>query len=67
MLFDNVESPRLVQEPNAHYRRWRENETRMTAYRFRVEFDPDPMSMWRDIVVGSDRSLDELFEDVQLV
>jgi len=39
----------------------------MTAYRFRVEFDPDPMSMWRDIVVGSDRSLDELFEDVQLV
>jgi len=24
----------------------------MTAYRFRVKFDPDPTSLWRDIVVG---------------
>ncbi|MFC6874347.1 IS1096 element passenger TnpR family protein [Halobellus marinus] len=32
----------------------------MTAYRFRVKFDPDPTSLWRDVVVGSDRTLDEL-------
>lgn len=32
----------------------------MTAYRFRVKFAPDPTSLWRDIVVGADRSLDEL-------
>jgi len=32
----------------------------MTAYRFRVKFDPDPTSLWRDIVVGADQSLDEL-------
>jgi hypothetical protein len=25
----------------------------MTAYRFRVKFDPDPISLWRDIVVGA--------------
>jgi hypothetical protein len=31
----------------------------MTAYRFRVKFDPDPTSLWRDIVVGAARSLDE--------
>lgn len=32
----------------------------MTAYRFRVKFDPDPTSLWRDVVVGSDRTLEEL-------
>lgn len=32
----------------------------MTAYRFRVKFDPDPTSLWRDIVVGADRTIDEL-------
>ncbi|MFB6233988.1 MAG: hypothetical protein ABEH81_13445 [Halopenitus sp.] len=32
----------------------------MTAYRFRVKFDPDPTSLWRDVVVGADRTLDEL-------
>ncbi|PSP54893.1 hypothetical protein BRC82_07775 [Halobacteriales archaeon QS_1_67_19] len=31
----------------------------MTAYRFRVKFDPDPTSLWCDVVVGSDRTLDE--------
>jgi hypothetical protein len=31
----------------------------MTAYRFRIKFDPDPTSLWRDVVVGSDRTLDE--------
>lgn len=31
----------------------------MTAYRFRVKFDPDPPSVWRDIVVGEDRTIDE--------
>jgi hypothetical protein len=31
----------------------------MTAYRFRVKFDPDPRSLWRDVAVGADRSLDE--------
>lgn len=31
----------------------------MTAYRFRVKFDPDPTALWRDIVVGADRSIDE--------
>jgi len=31
----------------------------MTAYRFRVKFDPDPTSLWRAVVVGSDRTLDE--------
>ncbi|NKE36672.1 plasmid pRiA4b ORF-3 family protein [Natronococcus sp. JC468] len=31
----------------------------MTAYRFRVKFDPDPTSLWRDVVVGSDRTLEE--------
>ena len=29
----------------------------MTAYRFRVKFDPDPTSLWRDIVVGADRTI----------
>jgi len=32
----------------------------MTAYRFRVKFDPGPTSLWRDVVVGSDCTLDEL-------
>lgn len=32
----------------------------MTAYRFRVKFDPDPTSLWRDIVVGADRTLAEV-------
>ena len=31
----------------------------MTAYRFRVKFDPDPTSLWRDIVVGADRTIAE--------
>lgn len=31
----------------------------MTAYRFRVKFDPDPTSLWRDIVVGADRTIVE--------
>lgn len=31
----------------------------MTAYRFRVKFDPDPTSLWRDVVGGADRMLDE--------
>lgn len=31
----------------------------MTAYRFRVKFDPDPTSLWRDIVIGADRTLIE--------
>ena len=31
----------------------------MTAYRFRVKFDPDPTSLWRDIVVGTDRTIAE--------
>lgn len=31
----------------------------MTAYRFRVKFDPDPTSLWRDVVVGANRTLDE--------
>jgi hypothetical protein len=29
----------------------------MTAYRFRVKFDPDPTGLWRDIVVGADRTI----------
>lgn len=29
----------------------------MTAYRFRLKFDSDPTSLWRDIVVGADRTL----------
>lgn len=35
----------------------------MTAYRFRVKFDPDPTSLWRDIVVGADRTIDEVEND----
>jgi hypothetical protein len=31
----------------------------MTTYRFRVKFEYDPTSLWRDIVVGADRTLDE--------
>lgn len=31
----------------------------MTAYRFRVKFDPDPTSLWRDVVVGADRTISE--------
>jgi hypothetical protein len=31
----------------------------MTAYRFRIKFDPDPTSLWRDIVVGADRTIAE--------
>ncbi|MFP8890736.1 IS1096 element passenger TnpR family protein [Natrialbaceae archaeon A-CW2] len=31
----------------------------MTSYRFRVKFDPDPTSLWRDIVVGADRTIAE--------
>jgi len=31
----------------------------MTTYRFRVKFEYDPTELWRDIVVGEDRTLDE--------
>nr|WP_276302649.1 hypothetical protein [Halorussus sp. DT80] len=31
----------------------------MTAYRFRVKLEPDPRSLWRDIVVGEERPLTE--------
>lgn len=31
----------------------------MTTYRFRVKFEDDPTSLWRDIVVGEDRTLTE--------
>jgi hypothetical protein len=31
----------------------------MTTYRFRVKFEYDPTSLWRDIVVGADRTLAE--------
>ena len=31
----------------------------MTTYRFRVKYEYDPTSLWRDIVVGADRTLDE--------
>jgi len=31
----------------------------MTTYRFRVKYEHDPTSLWRDIVVGADRTLDE--------
>ena len=31
----------------------------MTAYRFRVKFDSDPTSLWRDIVIGADRTIAE--------
>jgi hypothetical protein len=31
----------------------------MTTYRFRVKYEHDPTSLWRDIVVGADRTLNE--------
>ncbi|AFZ71302.1 IS1096 element passenger TnpR family protein [Natronobacterium gregoryi] len=31
----------------------------MTAYRFRVKFDPDPTSLWRDVVGGADSTIAE--------
>jgi len=31
----------------------------MSAYRFRVKLEWDPTSLWRDIVVGEDRTLAE--------
>jgi hypothetical protein len=31
----------------------------MTTYRFRVKYEYDPTSLWRDIDVGGDRTLDE--------
>jgi hypothetical protein len=31
----------------------------MTTYRFRVKFEYDPTELWRDIVIGGDRTLDE--------
>jgi hypothetical protein len=31
----------------------------MTAYRFRVKYDRDPTSLWRDVVVGADRTVAE--------
>jgi hypothetical protein len=32
----------------------------MTAYRFRVKYDPDPTALWRDVVVRADRTIAEL-------
>jgi len=32
----------------------------MIAYRFRVKFASDPTSLWRDIIVGADRTIAEL-------
>lgn len=32
----------------------------MTAYRFRFKYDPDPRSLWRDVLVGEDRTVTEL-------
>ena len=31
----------------------------MTAYRFRFKYDPDPTSLWRDVVVGANRTIGE--------
>lgn len=31
----------------------------MTSFRFRVKYEFDPTSLWRDVVVGEDRTLDE--------
>lgn len=31
----------------------------MTIYPFRVKYEHDPTSLWRDIVVGADRTLNE--------
>jgi hypothetical protein len=31
----------------------------MTAYRFRLKFAPDPTSLWRDILVGANRTIAE--------
>lgn len=32
----------------------------MTSYRFRFTFEHDPTALWRDIVVGADRTIDQL-------
>jgi hypothetical protein len=37
----------------------RADSTTMTTYRFRVKYEEEPTSLWRDIVVGANRSLDE--------
>ena len=39
----------------------------MTAYRFRVKFDPNPTSLWRDIIVGADRTIVEFVPATLLV
>ncbi|MDL0135187.1 IS1096 element passenger TnpR family protein, partial [Halobacterium salinarum] len=31
----------------------------MTTYQFRVKFEYAPTELWRDIIVGADRTLDE--------
>lgn len=31
----------------------------MTSYRFRVRFEYEPTALWRDVVVGENRTLDE--------
>lgn len=31
----------------------------MTSYRFRVKFEYDPTALWRDIIVGANRTLEE--------
>jgi hypothetical protein len=31
----------------------------MTAYRFRVKFDPEPTELWRDVLVGAERTVAE--------
>ena len=32
----------------------------MTTYRFRAKYDFDPTSLWRDVVVGADRTVEDL-------
>ena len=32
----------------------------MTTYRFRVKFESDPTALWRDVIVGADRTLAEV-------
>jgi hypothetical protein len=38
----------------------------MTAYRFRVKFAPDPTSLWRDVLVGGDRTIAEFQSAINL-
>nr|WP_245778595.1 hypothetical protein [Halomicrobium zhouii] len=36
----------------------------MAAYRFRVKYDCEPTSLWRDIVVGAERTIAELQTEI---